>query len=103
MRSLIYIKAKAVADDDLAEWYARNKSTLDANHKTRDLNLVVAVRLLPIFEQRPDAWRVVRSLNAGDPSENESLETYLAGWYSRVDAADKQVVEEIAKLLSASH
>ncbi len=93
---------KPVQGDDLAKWYADNKKTLDATSTNRELNLVVACRLLKIFEKSPGSWSAVRKLNMGDPRENQSLETYLAGWHSRVDVKNRKMVAEIAKLFGIS-
>lgn len=92
----------SIPEDDLATWYAANKETLDNNATKRDLNLIVAIRLLPIFEKHENSWTAVRKLNLGDPSENETLDRYLEGWYSRVGRSERAVVRDIAELFSLS-
>ncbi len=94
--------APVVSPGDLQEWYEQNKDTLDSTATNRELNLVVAVRMLKIFERHPQAWRVVRSLNLGSPSENSSLETYFAGWYERAETEQKPIVEDVASLFKIS-
>ena len=91
-------EAEDVPPADLAVWYVRNQPTLDKSGTNRDLNLIVAIKLLEIFEKYPESWHVVRSLNLGDPAENETLKTYLTGWHNRVADSEKHIVKEIAKL-----
>ena len=91
-------KATSIPDDDLAAWYATNKATLDADATDRELNLVVAVKLLPIFEKHRNSWTAVRSLNRGNAAENETLDRYLEAWYSRVAESDRPLVRDIAAL-----
>jgi hypothetical protein len=95
-------QAAAIPDDDLTAWYSANKSTLDADPTHRELNQVAAGRLLPIFEKYPNSWKAVRSLNLGDPAENETLHEYLKAWYSRVSVPERPVVSEIATLFSVA-
>jgi len=94
--------APVVSSDNLQEWYEQNKDTLDATATNRELNLVVAVRMLKIFERHPQAWRVVRSLNLGSSSENSTLEQYLSGWHERAEMEQKPIVEDIASLFRIS-
>lgn len=91
---------KHVPGNNLADWYAANKSTLDATSTNRELNNVVALRLLPIFEKYPNSWITVRLLNLGKPAENETLASYLSGWHARVSNQHRPMVKEIADLFS---
>lgn len=86
------------ADISLAAWYDEHRNTLDSTATDRQLNLVVAIRLLEIFENTPDSWIAVRSLNRGDPAENETLARYLTAWHARTEEPHKQVVRQIADL-----
>jgi len=94
--------AAAIPNDDLTAWYSANKSTLDTDPTNRELNQVVAVELLPIFEKYPNGWKAVRSLNLGDPTENGTFHGYLKAWYSRVSESERPVVSEIATLFSVT-
>ncbi|MDZ7617358.1 MAG: hypothetical protein U1E05_10150, partial [Patescibacteria group bacterium] len=47
----------------LAEWYARHEETLRADPINRELNAVVACRLLPWFEEEPSRWESLTWLN----------------------------------------
>jgi len=98
----IIVKTMPVPNNDIATWYIENKSTLDTNSTNRELNNVVAVRLLAIFEKYPNSWKAIRTLNLGDTSENETLSSYLQGWYSRTAKPERPVVRDIANLFSIS-
>lgn len=93
-------QAAAIPDDDLAAWYATNRTKLESNATLRDLNLIVAVRLLKICNEHPNYWTAIRSLNLGNAADNENLERYLEAWYGRVAEPERVVVRKIAGLFS---
>lgn len=95
-------KVAPMSDDDLAKWYAKHRPELEKSGTNRELNAVLAVRLLKMFEQSPAAWQAVRAVNRGDAGENSSLAAYLSGWHSRAEADDRKVIKEIAKALGIS-
>ena len=90
--------AKNVPDGKLTRWYEQHRTQLEESAVRRDLNLVVALKLLPIFERHPHSWKAVRTLNLGDPDENQSLRSYLQGWLNRTDSDNKKVVAEVATI-----
>lgn len=94
--------ATPIESDDLVEWYERHRTMLGKTATNRELNLVAAIKLLEIFERYPNGWKSVRSLNRGDPTENRSLDAYLAGWYTRAAKGEKPIVKEIASLFMIS-
>ena len=79
------------ADSTLRHWLAAREEQLRSDPYLRDLNTVVAYRLLPTFEAEPTGWNAVRSL----PNSSGCLMEYLADWYECVDTADKPFVKRV--------
>ena len=66
------------------EWLDVNIQRMSVDSVVRELNDVVAVHLLPYFQQSPDAWRVVAQINRR-PNLNGSLDAYFAAWSNATD------------------
>jgi hypothetical protein len=64
----------------LAEWYGQHAEGLRAPAASRDLNRVVAVALLPIFEESPEHWEAVGHLNDASPDKPQPFAQFLADW-----------------------
>lgn len=58
----------------------------------------LSYKLLPIFEENPEAWNAVRKL----PGSNAKMSEYMQDWYDNVDDQDKKYVESIAKEMGIS-
>ncbi len=84
------------SSDTLEEIYLDNREELNATAINRDVNNMLACKLLPIFENFPAGWEAVRYLNRGPAEENRSFEGYLRAWHGRVPEAQKALVNEIA-------
>ena len=78
-------------------WYQQNRQQLEANPYLRKNNKIVALHLLDIFENNPEAWNAVRYLNRGPLVYNQSFADYLKWWYLRTPTRWQWVVSEIAK------
>lgn len=90
------IQRQDVASQSLEKLYTDNSGKLQSSGTNRDINNQVAIKLLPIFEERPSAWEAIRFLNLGPAKENENFDSYLRGWHARVPEQQKAVVKEIA-------
>ena len=55
----------------------------------------LAFRLLPVFEESPEAWNIITKM----PFSNGKISEYMQDWYDAVDLEDKQHVESIAKIM----
>jgi len=93
-------------DTSLAAWYRANAEALSSRADLREKNAVVAVALLPLFEQQPEHWEAVTYLYQGKPQErHETLARLLADWRRACPARHRAFVAKIAakfeiKLLS---
>lgn len=82
----------------LTEWLRENIVQLKANPCIRELNAIVAIRLLPIFEKRPSGWESVKHM----PDTEAGFEEFLKEWRSCVPEHLRAVVEAIAGTLGTS-
>jgi hypothetical protein len=81
-------------------WFRQNQAALRRNAGLRDRNTIVAIRLLPLFEAEPRAWKTVAFLNHGSADPNASLAQHLAGWRSRCPADLRPFVTRLAVVFS---
>lgn len=80
-------------------WLAARLSFLEADPGKRADNVVIAKRMLPVFEQRPDAWRAVRYLNLWDAAKDTSLQQYFAHWRDASPARLRADIDRIERAL----
>lgn len=82
----------------LADWYARHRDELPARPTDRKNAAIVAVSLLPIFEERPARWGAIRWLNSSSPAAPRSFEAHLADWRGQVPTDRFDTIERIAEV-----
>ncbi len=83
----------------LADWYAEHKETLRIDSINRELNAVVACRLLPWFEEQPTHWEALTWLNhRREHLRDRSLTfaEFLAEWEYHCPPRHKGLVQRIA-------
>lgn len=77
------------------QWLASQLPVLRGNSGIRADNTVVALQLLPVFEENADAWRAVRYLNLWDASQDSSVEQFCAHLRTTVPPQLCSVVDRI--------
>ena len=90
---------KKCAENDMkktiVEWYLKHQKKIEQiDH--RSISYIV-LKLLPVLEQDPSAWQVVRYINLGPKEENQSLEKCFSGWHDRVPLPQQSFVRKMAK------
>jgi hypothetical protein len=80
----------------LAGWFADHEADLYVNSTNRELNLVVAAQLLPLFESEPAQWEAISWLNAADSAKSQTLAEYLADWERSSPERHRAFIREIA-------
>ena len=85
------------ADMQLKDWYRVNAEWLRLNPWDREKNELVASRLLPAFEDEPEAWGAVPYLSPSGCRPVESFELYLAGWLRRTPDPLRRFVRAVAE------
>lgn len=81
----------------LSDWYVENADALAAHAENRDLNTVVAVTLLPMFEAAPEHWQALQYLNDGKPAAPQTFAEYLGDWHGNAPEPHKAFILEIAR------
>lgn len=79
----------------LASWFRTNHATLETDPYLRDKNEVIANRLLPLFEQTPDALGAIGFLNAHADDAGKRFGDYLAAWLDACPERHRKVVLDI--------
>ena len=89
---------------DFKNWFYENKALLqNAEHGNANLYLLyshIAYNLVDIFLGKPEAWNIVDYMCPYGPyalSSDQSLESYLRGWWLRTPLRWQPYVAEIAK------
>lgn len=78
-----------------ATWFGETLGELSKDPTQRDLNGIVAVQLLPIFEATPEAWQAIPFLNVGRSKERQSFDDYLKAWHQNTPATLRHHVAKI--------
>jgi hypothetical protein len=81
----------------LAAWFRPREPALRKDPKQRDLNLTMAAAILPLFEEAPERWAAVRTLNAVRGDAARSFAEYLRDWSRSAPDPQRAVVATIAE------
>jgi hypothetical protein len=86
-----------IEESSLADWYRNHRSQLESNATNRELNQVVAVKvLLPLLQMNPQHWQALNHLNQWDAKQRLTFAEYLQDWHDRVPVEHKAFVATIA-------
>ena len=80
----------------LADWYARHRDVLPTVPTDRENARIVAVALLPFFEDEPELWAALPWLNAARPSQPRTFREHLGDWRRHAPPAHAAAIETIA-------
>ncbi|MFP6612770.1 MAG: hypothetical protein VB835_10705 [Pirellulales bacterium] len=89
-------KARLPQDRTLAIWYERHAVELNGTAVNRELNNVVAMALLTLFEAEPQHWPAVGFLNHGTPEKPQTFAEYLTDWRGHCPQRHRKFVNRIA-------
>jgi len=96
-RQRLLDRGQLPAGIDLATWFGEEEVFLRETSTDRRRNLIVAVALLPIFEEKPEAWQALSSLNRGVPFAEESFGAHLGQWLASSARGHHRVIRTIAR------
>jgi hypothetical protein len=85
--------------DEFRSWLDSNIDRMAADSIIRELNNVVAVRLLSYFQSFPDAWRSVTGINIR-PNLSGDLAAYFLAWSQNNEG--REHIVQIANLMGVS-
>ena len=90
-------KVESPVPDDEAweEWFRRYEARGRNEPYDREGNRIVALRLLPLFEQYPEGWNAIRSL----PASQERISQYLTDWNKQAYQGDRAFITRIEAVL----
>lgn len=86
----------------LAAWFSAHRAVLEADPYQRDMNEVVANRLLQVFEHAPDAIGAIGFLNLGEEDGAQAFLAYLTAWRDACPDRYRSTVTEIVALFDAA-
>ena len=84
------------ADGIVRAWLSANEEELRRNSVLRDKNGVVALKLLPVFEEHPQGWNAVRQF----PVSTARIGEYMEAWMASVPDVDRRCVESVHTALA---
>ena len=88
------------AGKSFKNWFQEHQSALRRNSTIRSWNTIVAIRLLPLFEAEPRAWKAVTFLNHGSTGANDSLAHHLEEWQARCPGELRPFVRKLAAVFA---
>lgn len=92
------VRATMPREEAFAAWLRTHEAEGRQNPYEREGNLLVALRMLPIFERTPEAWNAVTSL----PASDAALAPYMEQWKSAADPRDREFIGLIQEALGGS-
>lgn len=78
----------------LAQWFSTHEAKLQQHPTCQELTRVVAVALLPLFEEHQGCWAAMEHLD--DDMTQETFRECLQGWHARVPEEHHPFVQRIA-------
>lgn len=81
-----------------SEWLTEWEDKLRAgNYNNLDYDVVtqLSYKLLPVFEDSPEAWNALRQL----PKSNGKIQSYMNTWHRNVDSQYKRYVKDISEVM----
>ena len=92
------VKKYALPDgQSFDRWFRENRIKLRSDPTQRELNGIVAVELLHLFEESPESWQTLRYLNVGRGQQELAFGDYLDAWESHSPRVLQPLVARIAK------
>jgi hypothetical protein len=81
-------------------WFNESEPALRLNPAIRDWNTIIAIRLLPLFEEEPRGWAALTFLNRGFPRSDQSLARHLAMWRSQCPEQLRPFLKRLAAVFA---
>lgn len=86
----------------MAAWFRGKEPALRENPHLRAANLAVAAALLPLFEEAPEHWEALRTLNAVHGGKERPFSRYLGDWSRSSPEKHRAFIRSLAERLGAS-
>ncbi len=89
-------KAKLPDGAALADWFREREASLRKDATQRELNLILAGSLLPLFEETPEHWEAIGALNAVRDNPTRSFRQYLQDWSRSAAEKHRPFIAKVA-------
>jgi len=75
-----------IPNEEFKFWWEQRLQSLETNAIHRRTNLIIAKKLLPLFQQSPEiAWKACRTLNKNQPRSHSSFKDTIHAWLEATD------------------
>jgi hypothetical protein len=89
-------KEKLPDGTSLADWFRGREPSLRKEPTQRSLNLKMAAALLPLFEEAPERWGAVATLNAVQGDASRTFPQHLRDWSRSSPEKHREFIAKIA-------
>lgn len=89
------VRKELPGDDEMGLWLRNYESKGRLDRYLRKENRIIALRMLPLFEQYPEGWNAIRLL----PRSDVSIGPYIEQWKKAVDACDQSFIGQLQNVL----
>jgi len=90
-------EASLPAGTALPAWFREREASLRKDGTQRELNLKMAAALLPLFEEAPERWAAMATLNATHGDASRSFAGYLSDWSRSSPEKHRPFIAKIAE------
>jgi hypothetical protein len=82
---------------EFKKWFAENEAAMRENSTIREKNNIVALELLPVFEESPSGWEAVTFYNLGENRDaGKTLARHFADWSAAAPAGQREFIKKLA-------
>ena len=78
-------------DESWEEWLRKHEERSRADPYERVGNRIIALRMLPLFENDPEGWNAIRRL----PASEVRIGEFLTQWKEAADPQDRELIQRI--------
>lgn len=94
-------KRRLPEDVEFSDWFKENLGGLEGDQYMRDANAIIAIKLLPIFEDNTLLWRAATYLNTWVVKDTDDIYQFFDKWLSSVPAELKPIVNILVNVFPA--
>jgi hypothetical protein len=91
-------ETKLSAQESFLQWFESQQSHLQGNAHDRPANSLIAVQMLPLFEQSPETWATLLYFSRADTTSSDSSKVMFAKWAAACPDDLRPHVERLAAL-----
>ena len=85
------VAGQAPDDESWEDWLRKHEERSRADPYERVGNGIIALRMLPLFENNPEGWNAIRRL----PASEVRIGEFLTQWKEAADPQDRELIQKI--------